>query len=229
MIAHAASSLVTAADMARERGIDPNRFRAALRAANLEWRRHNDGWTVLSGGDEHQDLIRILISLVDVAPTNQRLTSGSRQMTKRVERPPRLGSDEAWVIDLCDAVLGRRAIRQHRFPFLLGDAGPSGRRAALPVDAWYPDLKLVVEYHERQHSERVAFFDRRMTVSGMTRGEQRRRYDDLRSETLSASGIALETFEFREFEHDNAGRLLRAATDSTVVEQRLSGHPRHVG
>jgi phosphatidylserine/phosphatidylglycerophosphate/cardiolipin synthase-like enzyme len=39
----------------------------------------------------------------------------------------------------------------------------------------------VIEYHERQHDEAVELFDRRQTVSGVSRGEQRRRYDECRS------------------------------------------------
>ena len=62
--------------------------------------------------------------------------------------------DEEYILSLCDALLGRKPLRQHRFSFLLGD---SGRR--LPVDAFYSDLKLVIEYRERQHTEAVALFD----------------------------------------------------------------------
>ena len=40
------------------------------------------------------------------------------------------GKDETYVIDLCDEVLGIKAIRQHRFPFLKGDGN-----SLLPVDA----------------------------------------------------------------------------------------------
>lgn len=125
------------------------------------------------------------------------------------------------MIDLCDAVLGRVAIRQHRFPFLFGDAGPTGRRAALPVDAWYPDLELVIEYHERQHREKVAFFDRRPTISGLNRGEQRKRYDDLRREVLPDHGIRLEILEWDMFAHDRAGRLLRGPSDRDIVSRKL--------
>lgn len=57
-----------------------------------------------------------------------------------VSAPPRhgrTGSDEYYVIGLCEEVLGVAALRQHRFPWLLGDASPrTGRRAALPVDAY---------------------------------------------------------------------------------------------
>lgn len=61
----------------------------------------------------------------------------------------------------------------------------------LPVDAWYPNLNLVVEILERQHSESTPFFDRRLTVSGMSRGEQRRRYDERRASVLRKHGIQL--------------------------------------
>ncbi len=76
----------------------------------------------------------------------------------------RKDSDEFYVIDLCDEVLGLKASRQHTFDFLRGDGTP-GRR--LLVDAYYPELNLVVEYRERQHSESVAFFDKKNAVSGV--------------------------------------------------------------
>src|SRR5258708_19811991 len=79
----------------------------------------------------------------------------------------RRDSDEHYVIDLCDRVLGMKAERQYnKFPFLRGDTG-----RPLAVDAFYPELKLVIEYHERQHSEAVKFFHRRITPRrGLPRG-----------------------------------------------------------
>ena len=85
----------------------------------------------------------------------------------------RKNSDEHYVIDLCDEILGLKASRQHTFDFLRGDGEP-GRK--LPVDAYYPNLKLVVEYKERQHTESVAFFNKKTTVSGVSHDEQRRIY-----------------------------------------------------
>lgn len=114
----------------------------------------------------------------------------------------RSASDEHYVIDLCDEVLKQTAFRQHRFPFLLGDSG-----TMLPVDAYYEKLNLVIEYYERQHSEAVAFFDRRQTVSGVSRGEQRRIYDDRRRTELPKHGIRLLVISWSDF--GTSKKLLR--------------------
>lgn len=106
----------------------------------------------------------------------------------------RAASDEHYVIDLCDEVLGQRASMQHRFPFLLGDSG-----TPLPVDAYYERLNLVVEYYERQHTEAVTFFDRRQTVSGVSRREQRRIYDERRRTELPKHGIRLVVISWSDF------------------------------
>ena len=106
----------------------------------------------------------------------------------------RAASDEHYVIDLCDEVLGQTASRQHRFPFLLGDSG-----TPLPVDAYYKDLNLVIEYYECQHTETVTFFDRRQTVSGVSRGEQRKIYDERRRTELPKYGISLVVISWSDF------------------------------
>lgn len=125
--------------------------------------------------------------------------------------------DETYVIDLCDEVLGRKALRQHRFPFLLGDSGTS-----LPVDAYYEDLNLVVEYCERQHTEAVPFFDRRLTVSGVGRGEQRRIYDERRREILPKYGIHLISISYSDFEYDSRKRIVREhQRDIQIIKKKL--------
>jgi hypothetical protein len=133
--------------------------------------------------------------------------------------------DEHYVIDLCDHVLGVSASRQHRLPFLMGDPGPSGRCVPLPVDAYYMTLRLAVEYRERQHSEPVAFMDRRQTVSGCPRGEQRRRYDERRRLVLPQHGIRLVELDYSMFAHDRRKRLRRnLAIDEAVVRSALRSH-----
>jgi very-short-patch-repair endonuclease len=103
----------------------------------------------------------------------------------------RSARNEAYVIDLCDEILGERALRQHRFQWLQGDLGRDGRTRTLPVDAYFPEHKLVIEYRERQHDEPVPFFDRRQTVSGVTRGAQRRLYDERRDVEIPRHGLKL--------------------------------------
>ncbi|MGL5827697.1 MAG: hypothetical protein ACRCYU_23255 [Nocardioides sp.] len=109
-------------------------------------------------------------------------------------RRGRAVSDEFYVIDLCDEVLGKTALRQHRFAGLVGDPSPkTGRTAGLPVDAYWPTRDLVVEFYERQHSDAVPFFDKpdRLTVSGVSRGEQRALYDERRRQLVPQQGIRL--------------------------------------
>jgi len=116
----------------------------------------------------------------------------------------RTQSDEHYVIDLCDEVLKQKALRQHRFDFLRGDSGTK-----LPVDAYYPELKLVIEYREKQHTEAVAFFDKKQTISGMPRGEQRKHYDELRRVILPQQGIRLIEIEYNELAHSKSKKLVR--------------------
>jgi len=101
-------------------------------------------------------------------------------------------SDEHYVLNLCDDILGVRASRQHRFEWLRGDLSPkSGTQSYLPVDGFYEPLNLVVEFAERQHNAPVKLFDQRQTVSGVSRGEQRRIYDERRVELIPQHGLRL--------------------------------------
>lgn len=131
--------------------------------------------------------------------------------------PSKEERDESYVIDLCDEVLCLKALRQYRFPFLLGDSGK-----ALPVDAYYKDKNLVVEYCERQHTEAVPFFDRHKTVSGVSRGEQRRIYDERRREILPKHNIKLINISYSDFEYDSRKRIIRNHShDIEVVRTKL--------
>ena len=128
----------------------------------------------------------------------------------------RANSDEAYVIDLCDEVLKLKAVRQHRFEFLKGDSG-----IKLPVDAWYPSLNLVIEFRESQHTEEVKFFDRRQTVSGMGRGEQRKLYDQRRRDVLPKHGIRLVEIGCEEFECGRGKKLVKKYNDDLRIVKSL--------
>ncbi|MBL7694843.1 MAG: hypothetical protein JNK91_08350 [Ferruginibacter sp.] len=129
----------------------------------------------------------------------------------------RSNSDESYIIDLCDKVLKQKAMRQHMFDFLCGDSG-----TRLPVDAYYPNLNLVIEFREKQHTEAVKFFDKKQTVSGVGRGEQRKLYDQRRRKVLPLNGIKLIEFDYSEFEHTRGKRLIRnKKSDLAIIEKAL--------
>lgn len=215
--------LITAVDMAIASGIDPKRFRAALRAAGLGWHPHNGRWEVVRGSDQHHDMERVMARLGGGGSHIRSTSKAAQDVSRTAIR------DEHYVLDLCDAVLGLKAVRQHCFPFLTGDPDRRGYRKPLPVDGFYPPLSLVVEYHERQHRERVGFFDDKPTVSGAPRGEQRRRYDERRADLLPKHGYRLIVLEVDEFAHDRAKRLLRHSNDKEIVSRRLQDFRTQVG
>lgn len=135
-----------------------------------------------------------------------------------------LSKDEQYVLDLCDEVLGLTCSRQHRFDFLLGDKNLKGTATKLPVDGYYKELKLAIEYRERQHTEAVNFFDKpdRMTISGVHRGEQRKNYDERRREILPKYGIALVEFSYSDFNYGKQKRIIREHNhDIEIVANKL--------
>lgn len=143
-------------------------------------------------------------------------------------RRGRADSDEHYVLALCDEVLGEVGLRQHRFAWLVGDPSPkTGRAVALPVDGYWPDSNLVVEFYERQHSEAVPFFDKpdRLTVSGVPRGEQRALYDERRRQLIPQHGIQLVIVTLDAFE-SRRGTIVRSPDrDRAAVAAILTGSP----
>jgi hypothetical protein len=149
----------------------------------------------------------------------------SRSSTVKPRRS-RSDSDEAYVVDLCDAILEEPASRQHRFDWLVGDPGRNGARRTLPVDAYYAGHRLVVEYRERQHDEAVAHFDKPgvLTVSGVHRGIQRRIYDDRRAAEIPVHGLHLIVITPRDLAADQRGRLRRNRDHDLAALRGLLSH-----
>jgi hypothetical protein len=160
-------------------------------------------------------------------------------MAARATSGGRRASDEYYVLNLCDRIIGQPSLRQHRFPFLLGDPGKKGRRIKLPIDAFYPMLSLAIEYHERQHFKAVSHFDKpdRLTISGVHRGDQRRIYDERRRTILPQHEVKLLVIAYSQLQHRGSGRLLRSvevdsaalraileAADFEFIEQNGGGH-----
>lgn len=211
---------MTPSDLAAELGINPKTLRAWLRRAYPR--------DATEHGTRHD------LTPAQVAAARQRWggattvrTPTAVVRTASTATPRRAGgrdsSDEAYVLDLLDGIVGARAQRQHRFPWLLGDPGSSGSRVALPVDGYWPDLGLVVEYRERQHDEVTPFFDKpdRLTVSGVHRGAQRRLYDERRENEIPAHGLTLVIVKPSDLVADRRGRLLRQADADRASVRKL--------
>lgn len=155
--------------------------------------------------------------LASPQPTKTNLQKKAKTKQTKQKTATAKQSDEAYIIDLCDEVLKIKGSRQHRFGFLRGDSDTK-----LPVDVYYQSLNLVIEYYERQHSEAVPHFDKRMTVSGISRGEQRKLYDERRRNELPKNGIDLIIFDYTEFQHTSGKRLLRQKSkDLDIIANKL--------
>ena len=173
-------------------------IRAKLRRIGLYWQEVGQGmpYTV----ENFQHLLNLGVLRMDTI--NKSDVTYSETMARHQPAPKsrdgksksRMNSDEYYVIDLCDEVLGEKALRQAKFGFLKGDTGRE-----LPVDAYYPQIKLVVEYYERQHTESVNFFDKKMTASGVTRDVQRRIYDERRKTVIPENGLELVVISYSDF------------------------------
>ena len=209
-------SLVSALEMA-----DPSKqkgIRAKLRKIGLYWSEVGCGdYTV---ANVKRLFEKGVLKLDEQSVSEQIQTVKSERMpssetSESIKAPGRKASDEHYVIDLCDELLGVSSERQYRFDFLRGDTGVS-----LPVDAYYPDLNLVIEYHESQHTQSTPFFDNKTTASGVSRGEQRRIYDERRRQVLPEQGIKLIIISYTDF--GTAKRLNRnKANDLKVVRKIL--------
>jgi hypothetical protein len=111
---------------------------------------------------------------------------------------------------------------------LRGDAGTK-----LPVDAYFPKHALVLEYREQQHladrADSYKLWDRKPTVSGMSRREQRAKYDQLRERQVPAHGLSLVVVSTGDLASDARGRLLRdRQADLVKLRAILQGEARGV-
>lgn len=134
----------------------------------------------------------------------------------------RADSDEHYVLDLCDEILGVDGLRQATFDWLRGDPSPARVRGTkLPVDGYWPDLRLIVEFQEEQHTQPSPFFDRRQTVSGVGRGAQRRRYDEFKLTLVPEHGLRLVVIEKSAFTVRSRRIFRERARDLGVVRRCL--------
>ena len=146
------------------------------------------------------------------------------QSKKEIAKLSKLQSDEKYVIDLCDSVLELKAERQKRFDFLLGDFHKDGvTRTKLPVNAYYEELKLVIEYKESQQVGSIENEDgvEFKTVSGLSRIEQRKIYDQRRATGLPKHGMKLIEIPYSVFDCDSNHKIIRNAESDLLKIQEI--------
>ena len=138
-------------------------------------------------------------------------------------RKPRSESDEHYVIGLCNQLLHEEAEQQYRgFDFLLRDPGKTGKCSKLPVDAYYKNINLVIEYHEKQHTESVKLFDKKETISGCSRGEQRKRYDKRREELFPKHSVDFLVIDYTSFNYSKNKKIIRdKVEDIEILKTKL--------
>ncbi len=155
-----------------------------------------------------------------------------KQETKKLENDAlaiRANSDETYVISLCDEVLSLQADRQKRFDFLLGNLHKNGKtQTLLPVDAYYEELQLVIEYKEIQNYRPVAAFDKdedeeeKESSKSASREEQRRTYDERRAKVLPENDISMLVISYSDFEYDDQNKIIRdKESDLEIVKKAL--------
>lgn len=135
----------------------------------------------------------------------------------------RRNSDEYYILDLCDEILNEKASRQHTFDFLVGDVHQDGRtRTELPLDGYYYGLNLAIEYSEKQDSEdsKVDNPDK-MTISGVSRAEQRKIYNRRKREVLRKKEINFIEVRYKDFDFDDQGKLTRNKEKDTKILRKM--------
>jgi hypothetical protein len=137
---------------------------------------------------------------------------------------------EHYCAKLVSDALGRIEYREnYRFEFLRGN--PTSKRpngVKLPVDAYYPSRKLVLEFRERQHYTGHPFFDGRITATGESRKEQRQKYDKKREDLLPANGIKLLVvydYQLKEKREDNLEFIRDALKQLLCAPIAIYNHP----
>ena len=143
---------------------------------------------------------------------------------KEKARIKRANSDEYYLIGICNELLNEKAQHQHTFRFLLGDFHRDGvTKTPLPVDAFYENLSMVIEFYEKEDA--TSLEEERNTISGMKRSEQRKRYAQRKIKVLEEKKIHLMEIGYDEFECDEANKLIRnKEADIKLLKEILKGY-----
>lgn len=135
----------------------------------------------------------------------------------------RKNSDETYILDLCDELLEDKAMRQHTFDFLVGDFHKDGRtRTEIPLDGYYYSLNLAIDYSEKQDVEETIVDNAdKMTISGVTRAEQRKIYNRRKREVLRKKEVNFIELKYKDFVYDEQFKLVRNNDKNLHILKKL--------
>lgn len=121
-------------------------------------------------------------------------------------------SDENYLLDLCDELLAQKASRKHTFDTLVGNLHKRGKgRTKLPLDAYYKDLKLVIEFFQKERS----FED--LDEKEQARVTQIKYYDELKKEAVLNKKFRYMKINYAQFECNENDKLIRNTENDTIV------------
>ncbi len=156
---------------------------------------------------------------IDHAIFSQEKQPTKRQLAKKREEE----SDSKYILDLCDEALDMKGARQHTFEFLLGDYHKDGlTRTMLILDLYYPKLNLVIELRGKVYQD-TSERESEITVSGVTRAEQRKIYNQRKVDVLAKEEVNYLEIEYYLFQLDSENKIIRNHdADLKVVQEALS-------
>ena len=102
--------------------------------------------------------------------------------------------EQKYCLQLVQETLGGEPFEEEKtFEFLRGD--PTPKRPAgtkLPVDGYFPGLKLAVEYREKQHrGQGPKLWDKRITATGVDRKTQRDKLAERKAKAAAERALRL--------------------------------------
>ncbi|WP_299218183.1 hypothetical protein [uncultured Aquimarina sp.] len=121
-------------------------------------------------------------------------------------------SDEYYLVNLCDELLQQKASRKHTFDTLVGNLHKRGKgRTKLPLDAYYEDLKLVLEFFRK--NEDTDELDEKEKA----RKAQIKYYNQLKRKAILTKKLRLIEINYALFECNDANKLFRNTEKDRLV------------
>jgi len=125
-------------------------------------------------------------------------------------------SDEFYLVNLCDDLLEQKASRKHTFNTLVGDQHKRGKgRTKLPLDAYYEDLKLVIEFSVKND------IAEELDEKEQARILQIKRYKELKKKAIVKKDLRLIEINYTSFACDETNKLIRNTEQDKEVLRSL--------